>query len=186
VGFSPRREGRYSNKSPAGANAHVFHRPMGTNPLLPIIPYGIRYPTGSDTLLQQIPYGIHSPTGSTPLRQQIPCTNGSPAGANAHVFHRPMGTNPLRLAFPYGFCSLREPTATFSSPVREPMPCGFRSPVPRSTSNSPTPQPTAWALLSQEQASIWAHAPYGNESHSRTGYPQLRFREGGKKADDDL
>jgi len=60
------------------------------------------------------------------------------------------------------FNSLRELTLISSTPLREPMPYSFRSPVPGSTSDSPAPQPTVWALLLQEQASIWAYAPYGN------------------------
>jgi len=40
--------------------------PMGTNPLLPIIPYGIRSPTLTNPLRDPLPYGIYSLAATNP------------------------------------------------------------------------------------------------------------------------
>jgi hypothetical protein len=61
---------------------------------------------GTSPLPQQIPCASESPAPINPLLQQIPYPYESPPGANAQVFHRPMGTNPLRFIFPYGLYSL--------------------------------------------------------------------------------
>jgi hypothetical protein len=45
-----------------GANTHVFHRPIGTNPLRPISPYGFYSPTGAYS------YVFLSRTGTNALR----------------------------------------------------------------------------------------------------------------------
>jgi hypothetical protein len=78
---------------------------------------------------------------------------------------------PLQLSVPYGNQHPRLPLLYGNQYPAAPV-----LPFP----NSPASQPTAWALLSQEQGSIWAHVPYGNGSHSRTSYPQLRFQEGSR------
>ena len=100
--------------------------------------------------VRTIPYSSYSRTAFTPLQELMAISSTPLRKLISYSLRFSAAINTRFLRRLTAFNSLRELTLISSTPLWELTPYSFRSPVPGSTSDSPTPLPTAWVLLPQE------------------------------------
>ena len=165
----------YRNQSPTACIPIQLLLPYGSLQLCFPLPYGNQCPTASVLLfldplrnkspinsisvysnhifycpIRTIPYSSYSHTAFTTIQELIAISSTPLQKLILYSLRFSMGIITRFLCCLIAFNSLQELMLIYSTPLQELIPYSFHSPIPRSTSNSPTLQPTIQALLLQE------------------------------------